>query len=203
MGYSFDHIAIAAETLAEGRAFTERVLGVDLIPGGSHAVFATHNALLGLGDLYLEVIAPQPGRQPDRPRWFGLDAVTGPPRLANWICRVPDLTAALAGAPPEAGAAVDMARGDLRWRIAVPQDGALPFQAGFPTLIEWQAGGHPCDRLPESGCRLVRLEVVHPQAARLAEMLEGHLADPRVMFAEGPAPRLLASIVTPRGRVIL
>lgn len=203
MEYRFDHIAIAAEILADGIEFAERALGARLAEGGHHELFGTHNALLKLGDIYLEVIAVAPGASCPRSRWFGLDDFTGPPRLVNWICRVPDLAAALANAPDAMGQLTHMARGDLRWLIAVPEDGAMPFGGGYPTLIEWQQGGHPCDRLAESGCRLDRLEVVHPRADALRRLLSARLNDPRVYFAEGPEPRLLAAISTPSGRVLL
>ncbi|NDV63644.1 VOC family protein, partial [Puniceicoccales bacterium CK1056] len=67
--------AIAGETLAEAQKHVEQNLGVALQPGGTHDVFATHNALLGLEDgLYLEAIATNPdAAQPQRPRWFDLD----------------------------------------------------------------------------------------------------------------------------------
>ena len=56
----FDHIAISATCLAEGVAAVEAALGVALSGGGAHPHMATHNRLLGLGDLYLEVIASDP-----------------------------------------------------------------------------------------------------------------------------------------------
>ena len=60
---------------------------------------ATHNRLLGLGDLYLEVIAADPSApRPAWPRWFDLDRFTGAPRLTNWICACDDLEAAVAAA---------------------------------------------------------------------------------------------------------
>ncbi|MEL6648491.1 MAG: VOC family protein, partial [Pseudomonadota bacterium] len=41
-----DHLAIAAETLEDGREAVEAALGVSLQPGGQHAHFGTHNLLL-------------------------------------------------------------------------------------------------------------------------------------------------------------
>ena len=74
-----DHFAIAANTLAEATAHVEEALGVPLQPGGEHAVFGTHNRLLGLADgLYLEAIAIDPEATPERsPRWFDLDSFSG------------------------------------------------------------------------------------------------------------------------------
>ena len=56
----FDHIAISAQTLEDGVAAVEAALGVKMAGGGQHPHMATHNRLLGLGDLYLEVIAIDP-----------------------------------------------------------------------------------------------------------------------------------------------
>ena len=44
-----DHIAVAAETLAEGAAHVEAALGVELSDIGVHDRMGTHNRLLGLG----------------------------------------------------------------------------------------------------------------------------------------------------------
>jgi hypothetical protein len=60
MSLRLDHLAISAGTLDEGVAAVEEALGVPLAGGGQHPHMATHNRLLGLGDLYLEVIAADP-----------------------------------------------------------------------------------------------------------------------------------------------
>ena len=135
----FDHIAVAAETLAKATSHAEASLGVALQPGGEHAVFHTHNTLLGLEDgLYLEAIAINPDApRPERPRWFDLDRFFGPARLTNWICACDDLDATLAALPEGFGEPVALQRGDLRWRMAVPQSGILPFDNCAPALIEW------------------------------------------------------------------
>ena len=147
-----DHLAVAGETLEAGRAHVEETLGVALQPGGAHARFSTHNMLLGLEDgLYLEVIAVDPqAPAPQTARWFDLDRFAGPPRLSNWICRCDRLESALALSPEGSGAPVDLERGDLRWRMAVPGDGILPFGGCFPALMQWQGAGHPAARLVAS-----------------------------------------------------
>ena len=195
-----DHIAIAAERLQDGIESVQNALNVPLEAGGRHAHFGTRNALLGLGDLYLEVLAPEPGPPPGPPRWFGLDGFAGSPRLANWICAVPDLDAALETAPTECGRPVDLRRGDLTWRMAVPGDGSLPFGGGYPSLMEWGPGAHPASRLPDRGCRLQRLTIRHPRAAWLAAQIA--LQEPRVRFETGEVA-LSAVIDTPSGTVTL
>lgn len=196
--WALDHLAVSAATLVEGVAHVEAALGVRLGPVGQHAYMSTHNRLLGLGPSeYLEVIAiaPEAPAVP-HPRWFRLDEFRGPPRLTNWICRVADLEAALAVAPQGAGRAVSLSRGDFSWRMGVPTDGRLPYDDRFPALIEWQGGLKPQDRLADSGCRLFRLEVAHPEVDALRACLA--LSDPRVHYVSGPAA-LRATFKTPHG----
>lgn len=195
-----DHLAVSAATLADGVAAVEAALGVALAPGGVHPHMGTHNRLLALGDLYLEVIAPDPAApRPLWPRWFDLDRFSGPPRLTNWIAACDDLEAEIARGPDGVGTPVALERGDLRWRMAVPATGRLPFDDAFPALIEWQGSAHPTQRLPEAGVRLTRLEVTHPRAEALAGALAGRLDDPRVVLLAGPVKRLLAEFQTPSG----
>lgn len=184
-----DHLALSGGTLAEATECAEAALGVSLQQGGEHAVFHTHNTLLGLKEgLYLEAIAINPyAPTPDRPRWFDLDRFNGEPRLTNWICRCADLDATLAGLPPGFGAPVSLQRGDLRWRMAVPEDGILPYDNCAPALIEWEGDAHPVKRLVPSDCRLRSLTVTHPEAAALDAVLAPFLNDPRVSFVQGPA----------------
>jgi len=196
-----DHLAVAGETLQAAVEHIEAALGVPMQPGGRHVVFGTHNQLLGLADgLYLEAIAADPGAIPERqPRWFDLDRFTGAPRICNWICRCDDLAGALAGLPGGAGSPVSLTRGDLRWQMAVPADGILPFDNRFPALIEWQSP-HPAPLLTQQGCTLQRLVIAHPQADELREMLT--LQDARVVYETG-APSFEAEFATPHGRRVL
>ena len=197
---AFDHIAVAGETLAAATAHAEAALGVPLQKGGEHAVFHTHNTLLGLEDgLYLEAIAINPDAPlPDRARWFDLDRFEGQPRLTNWICRCDDLDATLAALPDGFGAPINLQRGDLRWRMAVPRSGVLPYDNCAPALIEWIGDAHPASRLTQQGCTLTALEIHHPQAAALGAMLAPVLSDARISFHTGGAA-LKAAFTTPNG----
>ena len=198
-----DHLAIAAKTLEAGRDVVEQALGVRLQPGGQHPHFGTHNLLLGLeGGLYLEVIAIDPeAPKPDYPRWFDLDRFQGAPRLNNWICRTDDMAGALA-ALPQAGRPIALSRGDLRWQMAVPEDGILPYDGMYPALIEWQCATHPAGLLRATGCKLLRLTVSHPQAGSLKAQIGDMLSDNRVHIEQGPAG-LRAEFITPAGVRIL
>lgn len=200
---TLDHLAVAATSLPEGRRAVEEALGVRLQTGGQHAHFGTHNLLLGLEDgLYLEVIAIDPRSPPPRqPRWFNLDRFAGAPRLGNWICRTDDLAGAQA-ALPGLGDVVKLQRGDLRWRMAVPDDGLLPFDNCHPAVMQWDSALHPAGALPQVGVALRQLIVSHPDAADLQARLSGHLSDPRIRFEGGPEG-LRAEFDTPHGRRIL
>ena len=168
-----DHLVVSASRLADGVAYVEQKLGLRMLPGGKHPDMGTHNALLNLGETYLEVIAIDPeANAPDHPRWFNLDNFTGPPRLTNWVARTDDLDAALALAPDDIGTRRDLQRGDLRWSMVVPGNGKLPYDGAYPGLIEWHGEAHPNQRLGEPQCQLEVFQVAHPGA----EQLRGDLA---------------------------
>lgn len=194
-----DHLAVGCTSLSEGVAWVEEQLGVPLLPGGKHVQYGTHNRLLGLADgIYFEVIAKDPDAVPEVGHaWFGLDDFTGPPRLANWICQTDDMSRALALAPSAVGKPRDLHRDNLTWKLTVPDDGSLPFDGGFPSLIQWGRGvTHPADTLPDSGCRLIRFEVSHPEADQIRTMME--LADDRLTLTTGPL-EMRAHFATPTG----
>ncbi|MFK7830921.1 MAG: VOC family protein [Congregibacter sp.] len=201
---TFDHIAIATTSLDTGSEEVEDALQLKLESGGQHPAMGTHNKLLSLGPDYLEVIATDPlGVAPSRPRWFDLDNFTGAARATTWICRCDDLGAALAAAPPGAGEPLLLARADLRWRMAVPADGKLPFAGLFPALMQWDSEAHPAPRLTDQGARLIGLELYSPQADALRAALDSLIDDPRIKVIAADEPRMRLSLKTPKGMVVL
>jgi hypothetical protein len=201
-----DHIAITAPSLETGVEYIRRSLGVVPQAGGEHPRMGTHNRLLKLGEkCYLEVIAINPNAPgANRPRWFQLDHPdpSRPIRLATWIARTDDITAAAAASPIPLGEIEPMSRGELNWLITIPSDGSLPLQGIAPALIQWPAGIHPAAALPESRCSLVRLEGFHPEAEKVAGMLDaiGFEGDFQVFeLPPGRQPYLVAHIQTPAG----
>ncbi len=182
-----DHLVVGAQTLADAQAHIEGTLGVSMQSGGQHAVFHTHNALLGLEDgLYLEAIAPDPARPaPLRPRWYDLDRFEGSARLSNWAAAVQDMDAELLDMPAGCGAPVDVERGTLSWRMAVSDAGTTPFDNLWPALIEWPANVHPAASLKPSGLRLRRMTLRHPDGAELSAALAMHISDDRLRIETG------------------
>ena len=206
-----DHLVVAATTLADGIDWIAGLTGATPVPGGQHLAMGTHNALLKLGPRsYLEVIAIDPaGTTPPRPRWFGLDGVAlqaelaERPRLIHWVARTDDIAKAAARCPIALGAVHPMARGDYRWRITIPDDGALPGRGLVPTLIQWDVPLHPADKLPASGITLRGLAGSHPEPAPIRAALAALGAADAISVTYDREVRLAAMLLTPRGTVTL
>ena len=206
-----DHLIVAAQSLAAGCEFVEERLGVRPQGGGKHVAMGTHNTLLALGaGSYLEVIAIDPeGKTPARHRWFDLDeprmraSLAEGPRLIHWAARTDDIDAARARAKIDPGPVHPMQRGDLHWRITIPDDGQLPGGGLLPTLIQWPDGVHPTKRLPDRGLRVVAFAGEHPEPAPIRAALAALGLSEVLKVTYGRYPRLAAMIRTPRGVVTL
>lgn len=200
---ALDHLVVTARTLQAGVDHVQDRLGVRMSPGGRHPAMGTHNALLSLGAVYLEVIAIDPdATAPGRARWFGLDHFDGPPSLSHWVMQTSDLDATLARAPKGAGRVIAVTRGDLNWNIAVPDDGMTLYDGAFPGLIEWPEGVHPAARLPDAGCRLSSFRITHPDGG-LSTDLSRLASLPGVRVTQGASKGMRAEIATNDGIRIL
>ncbi len=196
-----DHLVVAAATLSEGIAYVEGQLGVPLQAGGKHTFMGTHNALLKLGSgVYLEVISVDPETpKPLRPRWFNLDQLKLPqPRLVHWVARTDDIDT-LSQEFDFCGPVIAASRGSLHWKITIPDDGAMPYDGTFPTLIEWPQGPHVSDRMEDQGCSLAALFIQHEKADDIAKRVGQDIAGQQLYFSSGPA-KLTATISTLRGQ---
>ncbi len=205
MAVEFDHLAVSAATLAQGVEYVEDLLQVTLAKGGEHPQMGTHNRLLSLGpSVYLEVIAINPeAADPDRARWFDLDRFSGDPRITNWIVQCDDLDAAIALSPAGIGEVMALKRADLRWRMAVPLDGQLPFDGGYPALIAWDGAAHPAARLPDQGCRLLDFNIYHPDSNGLRRALKPVFDGDTVSIIAADTVRFEAQIQTKTGMRLL
>lgn len=200
--FTLDHLAVSAETLDAGAAHISQTLGVDLPVGGEHPVMGTHNRLTGMGpDLYFEVICINPDAPaPDFPRWFNLDNFSGPPRLTNWILRTDDMQAALDVLPEGFGTARTLTRGDLTWHMAGPASGILPWGGWAPAIIQWEGDKHPTLTLPDSGLRLSRLTIHHPDAVEMAELLGPLMPRDTAQFMPDETAKIVAIFDGPDGQ---
>jgi hypothetical protein len=201
-----DHITIVSPTLAAGGEWVHKLLGVHPQQGGEHPRMGTHNLLLPLGEaMFLEVIAINPNAPaPQRPRWFELDRLppSMPPLLGCWVARTDDIHSSLGAATEQLGAAEPMSRDALEWLISIPDDGSLPLGGSAPALIQWQTEKHPANGMQDQGCRLVRLELLHPAPQRLEALihsLQFSEFGAALSVVEASVPGLVAHIDTPLG----
>jgi hypothetical protein len=203
----FDHIVVGCLSLPEGVAHVEAALGVRAGGGGKHGFMATHNHVLRLGErLYLEVIAVDPDApKPSRPRWFNLDdaamqrSLKQGPRIIHWVVRTRNIEAAVRALKYDPGPVVAASRGDLSWKITIPDSGALPMEGAAPTIIEWPDGRHVSAAMQDQGCILEDFTIHHPRAEQIAENLSGHFHDSRVKFETAETVSLMARIQTAHG----
>ena len=213
---ALDHIVVAAQTLADGRAWARETLGVEAVGGGRHDGLATHNILLKLdGNRYLEIIAIDPeAGAPNFPRWFGLDTsevrehIAHGPRLIAWVARcagAPEAIEQLAQTKDYAARVVRAAsRADFRWRFAFTSDGARVARGTLPHLIQWDCAHHPCDRLPDTEVSLTALMLGAPEPEGLAGLLEElRFSSAVVQVGQSTGAQLVAVLQTPNGRVVL
>jgi len=202
-----DHLLYATPDLDATVEDLARRCGVRPAAGGRHPGRGTRNALLALGPAtYLEILGPDPDQPPPaHPRWMGIDGLPAP-RLATWVASSDDLErdvdrAVVAGEDlrPIADGARRRDDGvELHWRMAGPDasrmDGVIPF------LIDWGESPHPARSSPD-GCRLLAFHAEHPDAARARVVIEALGLELEVR--EGPAPRLVATLATPGGELVL
>jgi catechol 2,3-dioxygenase-like lactoylglutathione lyase family enzyme len=201
---NLDHVVLACADLERGAAWLEKALGVPLAPGGQHTGFGTHNRLLQLGGgVYMELIAPDPSQGAvTRSRPFELDCFSPEvPRLVSFVSNTANLDLALAQLFYVPGQATTMTRGDLSWKISVPEGGKLQNSGTLPTVIEWPLNVHPSKSLPHQGVRLERFvlamdEISHSKFAAVFD-------DPRLVKRVSAWPWLGLELQTPNGRVFL
>ncbi|MCP4390253.1 MAG: VOC family protein [Gammaproteobacteria bacterium] len=209
-----DHIVIAAVSLTQGVEYLRNTLGVDVPKGGFHKTMGTYNHVMQLAnDAYLEVIAVDPKAQaPRNPRWFGLDDVLmraslrRKPRLIAWVMNTTDIHQQVTVAGFDIGTPTALSRDNLKWEIALTDDGRLLGGGMLPYCIQWHSSPHPSQGMADLGCILHALTIYHNRPHWIAERLDamdaGHLVQIEAL-ADDKTPYLEAEIETPNGLVIL
>ena len=140
---------------------------------------STHNCVTRTGEgCFLELIAiDADAPEPPRPRWFTLDEPETRARLAErtqslcWVVRTDDLDGVLAASPVELGTVTPLRRGDLTWRITIPDDGSFAEGGLVPSFIEWSPGPHPSAGMVDLGLRIERITLTHPDPEYLIGIL--------------------------------
>jgi len=209
-----DHLVIGANTLEQGVAYVEDLLGVAMPFGGVHRQLGTHNHLMQLGrDVFLEVIAVNPdGDRPAGPRWYGLDdpfvraRIQRQPTLLTWVVDTTNIHDLLMGANHSFGEPQRISRGALSWDFGVTDDGRMIAGGMLPYVIQWHTDRHPAAKMADRDCRLQGLEIHHP----FPRWIEAALASIGALdlvsihpLPKNAIPCLAADIETPNGRIHL
>jgi hypothetical protein len=208
-----DHLVFGCDYLQNGTSYLEQALGVGLSTGGQHALMATHNRLLKLQDaIYLEAIAidheaVQKHGDIGRKRWFSLDEdrtkkrLAQSPRPLTWVVAVDDIHDAASKCGYDVGKITTMTRGDLEWMLTISENGTLVEDGLLPGLIQWPGGRNPANKLPESGTRLQRLILQHPQPDVIGQIIDQLGIDGPVEVKLGPA-NLIFEMQTNAGELV-
>jgi len=204
-----DHLLLGTRDLDAGIEWVAKKFGVKAAVGGSHPGRGSRNALIAFRQRrYLEIIAPDPAQPPEN-LTRNLRTLEEP-RLIAWASASTDLSA-LAKRLQERGQRVtgplDGARirpdgGKLAWRTlsleeAFEQAGADP----IPFFIQWSPeSSHPSQDSPQ-GCDVIGFAIEHPKADAVRALLAQAGIDADVRQAQ--SCRLIATLDTPKGRVVL
>ena len=205
-----DHLVLATPDVATTARRVREEWGVGVVAGGAHVGRGTRNELTGLGSAtYLEIVGPdadQPAPAFSRP--FGVDDLAAA-SLVAWCARplrpLPDVVGSVAALGIDLGEIIDMTRTRpdgvvLQWQLTLPLLDAA-HRGTTPFLIDWLASAHPSDTVPQEAV-LEELHITHPSPDLLRAVLHEVGASDVIELSAG-APRLQATVRTPRGRFSL
>jgi Glyoxalase-like domain len=158
-----DHLVVGSADLETGVRWIEERLGVSPTFGGIHDGWGTINALLGLGEQYLEVLALDPG-QPDvsSPWCERLRAMTAPALVTIAVAR-----SSLSDSVPMARVRADGVR--MEWELQFTETPLF--------FIDWKQAPRPTG-LPDGG-RITSLRLTTPAPHDL-------IGVERIVVREGP-----------------
>ena len=204
MATELDHIVIGCADLEAGEAWMTDMLGRTAQGGGEHVAMGTHNKVWSLGSCFVELIAINPAaRSPGRARWFSLDdpaiqkKLAIGPHLLTWAVRVDNIEAV----PVSFGQLHELERGDLRWKVLIPKNGALLQDGHLPLVIQWLTP-HPAELMEDSGMRLVSLTAARDETTLVNKGLKTIRAQSLISVRTSPfETSLTAEISTVSGHV--
>lgn len=202
-----DHLVYAVPDLDSAVAAFAAATGVVPETGVSHTGLGTRNALVTLGDCYLEMIGPDHG-QPDPAvaRPFGIDELDGPRFVAIALRPGPgeSIDQLINQAQPvgiDLGEAFAMQRRrpdglQLRWRLTMPR---LDLGPSVPFLIDWCDTPMPSNTIgPKAELVDLRVTDHRPETGRSLHAALG--SEIEVLDADqGALPAIQATIPGPRG----
>ncbi len=144
INYKIDHLVVGSNNLDEGTQYIEKLLKVKLSKIGKHRNFGTHNRVLSLGGIYLEVIAidDQSDFKPIN-CWFSLDQ----DYVKQKILKKPTLISFVISSKKNEDlrtheSAIFVERDHYFWNFRKPKTNLIdnvlfPYEDIFPSLIYW------------------------------------------------------------------
>ena len=176
MDTKIDHFMYATASLDEGMEWAQDVFGIQPAYSGEHLGLGTRNALLSLGSVYLEIIAPDPA-QPLEGTLGAQFAGLSSGGLVTWAAEG-DLTKVqailLARGIRSAGPKQTQRKtpdGDLlEWALLFPVNAS--YGTRMPFFIDWQRCVNPRETSPMAGT-FQSLSITTPDAEGLREVLAG------------------------------
>jgi hypothetical protein len=211
---NFDHIAIGCASLDQGANYVFDRLRVKIPKGGEHPLMGTHNLLMSLGaDTFFEVISINPAApKPVHNRWFALDdknvqaSLSDRAKPHSWVLNSNNLDEDLAITKSlgiDLGTPRTQTRGDLTWRFAVRDDGAIPLDGAAPMIMEWPADmqAHPASRMMDLGTRIKSINLQTKYAAEVNKLLNT-LSDGKmpIKVVDSPETKLTVTLTLQDGR---
>lgn len=198
-----DHFMFAVTDLDRGVEWATDLFGTAPAYGGEHVGLGTRNALLSLGDTYLELIAPDPTQNLDN-NFGGRLAALAKHGLVTWAAQG-DLALVKAALMESGVVSTGPVRTQrktkegelLQWDLLFPSGHS--FGTRLPFFIDWLDCDHPSCSNPV-GADQAKLELQDPESEALAELFKTLGIDVPVAVGE---PSLAVRIATARGEIIL
>ena len=202
---NIDHLIFAAPTLELGMDVIEKLLGIRPIIGGQHKGRGTHNALLAFGDIYFEVIAPDPAQTDiPKPLWMKTDQALQP-QLWTWAAGNSNLIALekianenqISLGKIENGTRTQPNGNILKWQLTEPilenENGIMPF------FLNWGETIHPSKTLPQAG-EVLSFKAIHPNPVFIKNQLGKLVVN--LIVEQGDRIHLEAIIRTLDGKIV-
>lgn len=203
-----DHLTVIAPTLAEGVSHVKSCLDLNVPFGARHDYMGTYNHRLQLGNsVYLEIVALDPeGKEPGRPRWFGLDNQemvrsdwNEGRRLRGWVANTDAIDSILSTHGAIVGDKVPLPTADPTFAFAIPKDGSLPLDGVAPSIIDHRGDSSYVASIPDLGARLRSFTLEHPDPTSIEALYRELAIEHPPVIVHAPKVRYRALIETPTG----
>ena len=163
--YKIDHLVVGSNCLEDGTYYIENLLDLKLSSIDYHKKMGTHNRVIKLGDLYLEVIAIDPDSKVEiKNTFFGLDKsfvkkkILLKPRLISFV-----ISSTMNISSKFYPNKTYIERNKYKWNFMNPNQNILekdlfPYSDSFPSIIHWLTPS-PLEEMKKNFFKFERLEI--------------------------------------------